>query len=46
MHLFSGEISGEPKLNFEHSNFAFINRADLNNYDFVPELVKLLEKYM
>lgn len=46
IHVFSGEISGEPKLNFEHSNFSFINKPDLNNYDFVPELVKLLQKYM
>lgn len=46
IHLFSGEISGDPELNFEHSNFAFINRSDLNKYDLVPGLFTLLEKYM
>lgn len=46
IHIFSGEISGEPKLNFEHSNFAFINIEDLNKYDFVPGLANLLQKHM
>lgn len=46
LYFFTGTISEEPKLNYEHSRYAFIEKTDLNKYDFIPELATTLKKYM
>lgn len=46
LYLFKGIIEDEPKLNYEHSSFAFVNKDDVIKYDCVPDLESMIKKYI
>ena len=39
---FTTKFSGEPKLDFEHSDFQWINPNDLSKYKVVPDLPEII----
>ena len=39
---FTTKFSGEPKLDFEHSDFQWINPKDLSKYKVVPDLPEII----
>lgn len=43
MHLFGGKITENIKLNFEHTDYKFINKEDVKKYNTVPNLEELLK---
>jgi 8-oxo-dGTP diphosphatase len=36
------KFSGEPKLDFEHDDFQWVNPKDLSNYKIVPDLIDII----
>jgi 8-oxo-dGTP diphosphatase len=36
------KFSGEPKLDFEHDDFQWVNPKDLSNYKVVPDLIDIV----
>lgn len=39
---YTTEFSGEPKLDFEHDDFLWVNPKNLSNYKTVPDLISVV----
>lgn len=46
LSLFTGIITDTPILNYEHTKFAFVDKKNINEYSFVPNLKNLLLQFI
>ena len=46
LYLFTGASAQAPQLNYENTDFVYIDKNQLQNYEFVPGIAEVLDKYL